>query len=160
MKTLIKIYLLLVVLILLSACTPAINIQFTSSAYINPDFKNRALPTLLRIYQLSQATSFNDATFHQLWLNDEQILGASLIKRQEFELNPNSTITVKVVPEINTHYLGIIALYRNPKHSRWRLIKIMPNSMSAVFSHISIKVSGDTLTFINDNQDANNGNNT
>lgn len=153
MKTIIKTYLLLMILTLLSGCNPAINIQFTTSSYINPDFKNRSLPVLIRIYQLSQADAFNEATFHQLWLYDEQILGASLIKRQEIELNPNSLLVVKLTPEKNAHYLGIIALYRNPKHSQWRLIENIPNKVVAVISHVSIKISGDKLSLLSEAQD-------
>ena len=74
MKIIIKIYLPLLLSILLTACSsPAIHMQFATSSFINPDFKNRALPVLIRIYQLSQSDAFNDATFHQLWLNDDQI---------------------------------------------------------------------------------------
>ncbi len=153
MKTIIKIYLLLMALILLSACNPAINIQCTTSSFINPDFKNRALPVLIRIYQLSQTGPFSEATFHQLWLYDGQVLGASLIKRQEFELNPNSQTTIKVVPDKAAHYIGIIALYRNPRHCQWRLIKTMPNSVAAVLGHVSIKISGNTLSLVNEIQD-------
>lgn len=154
MKIIIKIYLVLLLSILLVACSsPAIHVQFTSSSFINPDFKNRALPVLIRIYQLSQSDAFNEGTFHQLWRNDEQILGSTLIKRQELMVNPNSTTTIKLIPDKNAHYIGVIALYRNPKHSQWRLIKEMPGSIAAVFSHIYVKISGNTLSFITYAQD-------
>ena len=82
-----------------------------------------------------------------------KFLGTSLIKRQELIVNPNSTITIKLNPDKNAHYIGVIALYRNPRHSQWRLIKEMPGSIAAVFSHISVKISGNTLSFITDIQD-------
>lgn len=133
---------------MLNACTsPAITMQLTAASQINPDIKNRALPVLIRIYQLSQADAFNNATFHQLWLNDDQTLGASLVKRQEIIVNPGGTQTVQIVPENNAHFIGIIALYRNPKHSQWRLIQVMPGKVAAVMSTIHIALSDKMITF-------------
>ena len=138
---------MLSMLILDSCANPTITMQLTATSQINPDIRNRALPVLIRVYQLSQADSFNNATFRQLWLNDDQILGATLIKRQEIIVNPGNATTLQIVPENNAHFIGIIALYRNPKHSQWRLIHIMPGKIAAVMSAIHITISDKMIAF-------------
>ena len=154
MKTIIKTFALILLLFLIRACTfSAVKMQFTASSHINPDIKNRALPVLIRVYQLSQADIFNHATFQQLWLNDDQALGSSLIKRQEIILNPKSTAIVNIIPDENAHYIGVIALYRNPKQSQWRIIQAMPSKIAAMMSSIHVVVAGNKITFITTPQD-------
>lgn len=150
----IKKYFPIIATLFLAACSsPAIDVKFNTTNFINPDHHNHALPILIRIYQLAQADSFKEATFHQLWLYDNNVLGAAIINRQEIVINPDSTITVKINPDKRANYMGIIALYRTPKHSQWRLIQSMPGTVSAVFSQISIKISGNTMTFTSSQRD-------
>lgn len=154
MKIIIKTLVFIIPLFLISACTiSAVKMQLIASSYINPDAKNRALPVLIRVYQLSHADLFNNATFQQLWLNDDQTLGTALIKRQEIILNPQRTATIQIIPDDNAHYIGVIALYRNPKQSQWRIIQAMPSKIAAIMSSIHVFVAGNVITFVSTSQD-------
>ncbi|PWG63269.1 type VI secretion system lipoprotein TssJ [Sediminicurvatus halobius] len=58
---------------------------------LNPNAEGRPSPVYLRIYQLADSVPFTSASFEELADRDREILGASLISRDEFELCPLET---------------------------------------------------------------------
>ncbi|MBA1147257.1 type VI secretion system lipoprotein TssJ [Ectothiorhodospiraceae bacterium WFHF3C12] len=55
---------------------------------LNPNAEGRPSPVFLRIYQLKDPAAFNTASFGDLADADADVLGASLLSRDEFELCP------------------------------------------------------------------------
>ena len=60
----------------------------TAGADTNPDATGRPSPVVVRVYQLKTDASFNGADFFALFDDDQKVLGAELISRDEFVLTP------------------------------------------------------------------------
>jgi type VI secretion system protein VasD len=89
---------------------------------VNPSVSKRPSPLLVRVYELKSATAFNSADFVALFQRDQAELGADLLGREEFMLNPGESrpITKTLAPE--TRFIGVFAAYRDLERARWRAV--------------------------------------
>lgn len=136
-------------LILQSACTylPSVplTLHFKASAYLNPISDQHSLPVLIRIYQLSDAQAFQDATFNQLWRSARQALGNSFVAENQFSLYPLSQQRINITPRQRGHYIAVMAVFHNHSTREWRFIQPIPNKLKALMRSIQIRVEGNHL---------------
>jgi len=122
----------LVAAIALAACTakPAKPVEaravLTASADVNPDAKGRPSPIVVRVFQLRGDAEFNGADFFALYEKEKETLGASLILREEFVLQPGETQEPKLPLSLEARFLGVIAAYRDIRTAQWRAISSAP----------------------------------
>lgn len=113
--------LLAVALLLLAACSgPQLKVDLSSSANINMDQENRPLPVVVRIYQLSDITAFEQASFKDLWRNDLGVLGDQLLVHQEVVIDPASQKTVTIKRHPRAAWVGVMAVFRSPIDRNWK----------------------------------------
>jgi type VI secretion system protein VasD len=93
---------------------------------VNPDVAGRPSPIVIRVYQLKEEGAFNSANYYALIDKESETLGASLIWREEYELQPGSTreLQLKIPPE--ARFLAAVAGYRNLNDSRWKALSPQP----------------------------------
>jgi type VI secretion system protein VasD len=91
-----------------------------ASADANPDRTGRPSPVVVRIYQLRTDAAFNTASFTELFENEEQVLGAELITRDEYVLAPQDSRTINVTIAGETRFVGAIAGFRDILNAQWR----------------------------------------
>jgi type VI secretion system protein VasD len=91
-----------------------------ATAAVNPSVSKRPSPLLVRVYELKAATGFNNADFVALFQRDQAELGADLISRDEFMLNPGETRPIAKTLAPETRFIGIFAAYRDLERARWR----------------------------------------
>ena len=110
----------------LASCsgTPEAKLYLNSAQYLNPDINGRPSPVVLSVYELKSAYSFKQASYYALSSNLAKTLGPNLIDKQTIEIRPNSSKTFTQDMSPNTHYIGLIAGYRNIDQSTWR--KVIP----------------------------------
>ena len=94
----------------------------TAGVDTNPDATGRPSPVVVRVYQLKTDASFNGAEFFALFDNDQKVLGAELISRDEFVMTPAERRTIDVVVSDQTRFVGAIAAYRDIRNSQWRAL--------------------------------------
>ncbi|MEO8923924.1 MAG: type VI secretion system lipoprotein TssJ [Caldimonas sp.] len=93
-----------------------------ASAQINPSVSGRPSPLLLRVYELKTAASFNAADFMSLYQRDQAELGAGLVGKEEYTLEPGETKSFTKTLSPDTRFLGVVAAYRDLEHAKWRSI--------------------------------------
>jgi type VI secretion system protein VasD len=127
------------VALLLSACAgkppPPASVAGTiqASAQINPSASKRPSPLLIRVYELKSAASFNAADFMSLYQRDQAELGADLLVKEEFVLNPGETKTFAKTLAADTRFIGVVAAYRDLEHAKWRsVVAVQPNQPQKV----------------------------
>ena len=125
-----RIFIFLVLGCCLCACSKTLSIQAQGSSILNTDEKGTALPVNVHVYQLDNINKFESANFDELWLNAKGILGNTLLSEDEFTLNPDENKIIKFRQEKNTHYVGIMAIFRSPANENWRVIEEMPENIS------------------------------
>jgi type VI secretion system protein VasD len=108
---------------------------------------NHSLPVVVRVYTLSNADNFNDATFHALWRNPKLALGDTLINQQEYILTPNSQLTLTLPRDPSAKFIAAVALFRHPHGEQWRASRAMPSRLGAVFHTEILVLSGNSIAF-------------
>lgn len=116
MATLYRIFLLSVLLVLIG-CTPrsTLSIQLKAQPELNTAVSGESLPVMVRLYQLSSIEPFQQANFHGLWKKESQVLGDSLIQKKEIQISPDEQKSIKWKQQDLAHYLGVMAIFRDPK---------------------------------------------
>jgi type VI secretion system protein VasD len=131
---------------LLTACSiTGQRLQFITGKQVNWDNQHRSLPVVVRIYQLRDPKIFTKASFRELWQHDSEILGQSLLQRDEFTLSPHTHYQMTIKPQGGAHYIAAMALFREPKAYQWRVIKAVNNSFINFIMPITFLVENNTI---------------
>lgn len=123
---------LLLSLCLLAACAakppkpePA-RARLVASGQVNPDASGRASPIVVRLFQLRAEGAFAGAEFFDLYSKEKEILGESLVSREEYVLTPGETRELEIPLNAQTRYLGVLAAYRDIRAAQWRVVTRAP----------------------------------
>lgn len=90
-----------------------------SSEHINPAESGEARPVQLRLYQLKNDVGFRNASFEQVWKQDEEELGDDLLDRQEFPVYPDARKEIEFERNPEAQYIVAAGLFRTPKGKQW-----------------------------------------
>jgi type VI secretion system protein VasD len=99
--------------------------QIVATADVNPDNKGRPSPIVVRVYQLKTEAEFAKADFFAIYDREKEILGPSLITREEYTLSPGETEDLKFEVNREARFLGVLAAYRDPS-AHWRAMSPAP----------------------------------
>ncbi len=100
--------------------------QFVVSAEANPDASGRPSPIVVRLFQLSEEGEFASADFFEVYDKEQEVLGSSLLSREEYVLAPGETRNVEVALDAQARYLGVLAAFRDIRAARWRAVTRAP----------------------------------
>ncbi|MFM2058321.1 MAG: hypothetical protein RLY71_2706 [Pseudomonadota bacterium] len=101
---------------------PELELVMQVSAKVNPDSRRRPSPILLRLYELKGAAAFSNADFISLFQRDEALLGADLLVRDEYVLQPSERHALKRPLNAQTRFLAVFAAYRDLERAHWRAL--------------------------------------
>ncbi|MBM0106719.1 type VI secretion system lipoprotein TssJ [Steroidobacter sp. S1-65] len=117
---------------LLSACAskppkpePA-RARLVASEQVNPDESGRSSPIVVRVYQLRADGAFAGAEFFDLYSKEKEVLGESLVAREEYVLSPGETRELEIPLNAQTSYLGVLAAFRDIRAAQWRALTRAP----------------------------------
>lgn len=101
-----------------------VNLAVTGGPNLNVDEEGNGLALVLRFYALRDATAFQQAPFETFADENRaaEVLGADVVTVRELVLTPEQRLQSlqAIHPEVNV--LGVVALFRKPAESRWRLV--------------------------------------
>lgn len=97
-----------------------LNGAVAASADVNPDGRRRPSPVLLRLYELKAVAAFNASDFMSLFQRDQAELGADLLLREEFILQPGESRKLDRTLQAQTQFIGVFAAFRDVDRARWR----------------------------------------
>lgn len=142
---------IVVVVLLLSACVsyPKIPVRLSlqSSSLINLTNTNAALPVRVIVYELRSIEAFNQASFEELWKHDKQVLSHDLLLKQSLILAPNEKKQLRLKRKKSGRYLGVVVLFRQGEHARWRASLPMPTQVNSFFNTIKIDIISNAVRF-------------
>jgi type VI secretion system protein VasD len=93
-----------------------------ASPALNPSINNRPSPLVLRVYELKSPTAFNGADFMSLYQRDQAELGADLMGKEEFTLQPGENRPVSKTLAVGARFIGVLAAYRDVDRAQWRAV--------------------------------------
>lgn len=137
--------LLLIMSLFLAGCATPLQVKLAAARHLNPDATNHSLPVQVRIYQLRDNNDFRQATFTELWQNDREALGSSLLSRREISLAPGAKTQLNLMRNPEATYIGAIAIFRKPQAGHWRGYKRIGRSMPLTHTQMQISLIGNRL---------------
>lgn len=127
---------------------PATTIEprIVASSDINPGALKHPSPVVVRVYELKSAAVFDRAAFFALFDAEKETLGAELVAREEFVVQPGAIVYVpKRVPDGASTVLGVIAAFQSLNTATWRAsVAIKPN----VDNRYTIHLDGTSVTLV------------
>lgn len=81
--------------------------------------------TRVRIYQLASQSNFEAARFEDLFRDDDAVLGAELVHKEQIQIFPDQARTLLLEPAENAQFLGVAADLREPEGNAWRTLHEM-----------------------------------
>jgi type VI secretion system protein VasD len=147
---------LLILALLLGGCSSApkpalspFSLNIKADKTVNPSASNQANPVIVRLYQLTDIQTFEQAPFIDLYEKDSQILGSSLISKQVLPvIVPNSEISKVVKINKSTQYVAVLVEFVNFKDSETKSFSIVPTEEDQFLRLLvtQSKVSLETVT--------------
>lgn len=107
------------------------NLLIYATDRVNPDEDGKALPTIVRIYQLKNLGKMEVASFRDIWQKAEDTLGDSLAVADEVTVYPGEKVTRRFERDKAANYIVGVAIVRRPAGGSWRTILDLPMSSSA-----------------------------
>lgn len=120
-----------------------VELLVVASPLLNPDANGRPSPVVVRLYELSTASSFNTSDFFQIYEQAEDTLGADLVGTEELIIQPGDVRTVARSLKPETEALGMVVAYRFIGSAEWRaVVAVEPNEANALTAELlSLAVS-------------------
>ncbi len=85
-----------------------------------------ARPVVIRFYELTSLAAFSSADFFSVFNDYKTTLGNELITSEEFRLVPGHKQKFNRALNIDTHYVGVVAAYKDLEQSQWRASTAIP----------------------------------
>lgn len=120
-----------------------VELLVVASPLLNPDANGRPSPVVVRLYELSTASSFNSSDFFQIYEQAEDTLGADLVATEELIIEPGDVRTVARSLKPETEALGMVVAYRFIGSAEWRaVVAVEPNEANPLTAELlSLTVS-------------------
>ena len=97
-------------------------LTIAASADTNPYATGRPSHVVVRVYQLKGDAAFTGAEFFPLFDDDQKVLGAELISRDEYVLAPSEKRIIEVAVSDDARFVGAIAAFRDIRNAEWRVL--------------------------------------
>lgn len=146
-----QILLLILLLIITTGCSSSqVRVNLSSTANLNLNEDNEPLPVMINIYQLSDSKAFEETSFSELWKKDLLTLGDSLLTKKSLTINPASQEQLVFERHPQTRYVGVMAIFRQPKKEAWRSIKPVADGFfkKRFSSKLIVNLKGNTIEIV------------
>jgi type VI secretion system VasD/TssJ family lipoprotein len=104
----------------------SVQLELEASDRVNIDETGRALPTRLRLYQLSDLSKLEGASFDDLWSRADATLANTRVSSQEIIVYPGQVAVHRFNRESRADFLVGVAIFREPEGEAWRTAQEWP----------------------------------
>lgn len=126
-------------------------LSINATKKLNPAVDGRASPLVLRVYQLSETTRFDNSDFFALYENDKAVLVNELQTRMELEIRPGENYQDQLELTSNTRFIAVLAAFRDLDNAQWKdmspFILNENQSISIDINENNVKLTVDNPSF-------------
>ncbi|KWH63613.1 type VI secretion protein [Burkholderia anthina] len=98
------------------------SVDLVARSSLNASATGQPLSTVVRFYQLKDATTFGQLDYARLQTNDLDALNADLLATKDVVLRPGASISVTEPMNPATQVVGVVAFFREPASGAvWKL---------------------------------------
>lgn len=112
----------------LPAAPVPVAISLEAGPRVNPDASGRASPVVVRVYELKAAVAFEAADFFALAEREQQVLGADLVGRDEYQLKPGERQLFARPLRAGTRVIAATAAFRDMERATWKAVLAVPTA--------------------------------
>jgi type VI secretion system protein VasD len=103
-----------------------IQVELDVAPGVNPDLRGRASPVVMKFFELKSLAAFEGADFFSLFEKEKETLGADLVAREEYQLQPKENRKFERTLQRDTRYVGVVAAFRDLEQAKWRASLAVP----------------------------------
>jgi len=104
-----------------------IKVFLQGAEYMNLDREGESIPTPVVFWQLKSSEALSEAGFEDIWQRPDEVLGDSVVERNEFMVYPGKNESENIVISEETVYVATTAVFRVPDGTGWRTwLKLPP----------------------------------
>lgn len=107
-----------------------VNLTVKASDRLNPDDRGRSLPTVVRIFQVTELGDIETARFEELWKQPDELMGDTLVGKDQLTVYPDRVVKRSFERNPKANYLVGVGLFRRPSGVTWRTILELPPTPS------------------------------
>lgn len=123
------------------------NLDLVARSSVNADASGQPLSTVVRLYQLKDARTFEQLDYTQLQTNDLDALKADLLATRDVVLRPGASASVVEPMKPDTQTVGVVAFFREPGGGAvWKLA--VPKKQWKKTDPVEIEVRDNTLALV------------
>ncbi len=104
----------------------ALVLEIETSDRVNTNEAGQSLPTVLRVYQLTDISALEMASFDDVWTKAEQVLGDTLAGSVEITIFPGQRTVQRLTRNPQAFFIVAAAVFRRPAGTSWRTIQELP----------------------------------
>ena len=143
----------MMVLLGCSGCTmlsPPIKMQLQATNTLNLNEENEcSLPVFVRVYQLADVDKFERASFSDLWKNEKETLGNSLLSARQVRVLPETSLNLAFPQEEKAKYIALVAALKKPDGKYWRVVEPISNVMRLMTTKVmKVQVTSSTVELL------------
>jgi type VI secretion system protein VasD len=105
-----------------------VQLEVEASDRVNLDEAGRPLPTRLRVYQLSDISKLQNASFEDVWSRSQATLADTVVTGNEVIVYPGQVTVHRFNRAPTADYVVGVAIFREPEGDGWRTIQEWPTS--------------------------------
>jgi type VI secretion system protein VasD len=115
-------------------------VEIIAAADINPDSNGQPAPIVVRLFQLRTESEFANAKIFDLYDKEKEVLGASLISRDEFYPDPGAHVLQDLPVSPDTRFFGVLAAYRDAAAQWHAVVPIPPKSIKRILKEQRVSI--------------------
>ncbi|WP_174386899.1 type VI secretion system lipoprotein TssJ [Burkholderia metallica] len=119
------------------------NLVIESRAALNENEQGQSLPVVMRVYQLKDATVFENAAYVSLLDDDIASLRADLLGSMETTLVPDASVTLSAPMAADAQAVGVAGFFRDRRGAEWQLV--IPKSKWKKTDPVKLVVTGNRM---------------
>jgi type VI secretion system protein VasD len=101
-------------------------LEIEASDRVNQDEDGRSLPTRLRLYQVTDLSRFQRASFDDMWSRPKDTLAETALSAEELVIYPGQVTVRRFKRDPKAEYVVGVAIFREPEGEGWRTAEEWP----------------------------------
>lgn len=91
---------------------------------LNSNADGVALSTVVRIYQLKERRTFDNADYPLVFASDSPVIKEDVLSKKDIRLTPGGAVSINMPLEEKTQYVAIAAMFLTPDQQKntWRVV--------------------------------------
>jgi len=98
-----------------------VNLTVKAESDVNPDQIGRASPINIKLYVLSERTTYDNLGFEGAFDQARTLLSGELVSAKEYIFQPNEEKHYRIKIGEKTKFIALVAAYRNVDKAKWKL---------------------------------------